>query len=154
MPELANSINLWTVNRHGTALVLGAGPTGHPEPIRPAPILFKAAYVEPHASESALSYARQSLRTPTAPLLARMPGPDGPPTQIALLFGWIKEEPVTYVKNAGFTHLDYHLMQKMRILHGGTHIGRTLMRRAVSPELGLTVATGLVEVLRSVGIVA
>lgn len=54
-----------------------------------------------------------------------------------------------------FKDLEYHLMHKMRILHGGTHIGRTLANgRAVSPELGLTVVTDLVEVLRSVGIVS
>jgi hypothetical protein len=53
-----------------------------------------------------------------------------------------------------FTDLDYHLMQKLRILHGGTHIGRVIVNgRSLSAEYGLTVALDLVEVLTSFGAV-
>lgn len=53
-----------------------------------------------------------------------------------------------------FTYLDYHLMQKLRILHGGTHIGRIVVNgRPVSSEFGMTVALDLVEVLTSFGAV-
>lgn len=37
-------------------------------------------------------------------------------------------------KNNGSARMDYHLMQKMRILHGGTHIGpRRRVRRCLRP---------------------
>ena len=53
-----------------------------------------------------------------------------------------------------FTDLDYHLMQKLRILHGGTHIGRVVINgRAVSGDFGMTVALDLIEILTSVGLV-
>lgn len=49
-----------------------------------------------------------------------------------------------------FTELDYHLMSKLRILHGLTHSDRVIISgRLVTPEFALTVATDLVEVLRS-----
>jgi hypothetical protein len=52
-----------------------------------------------------------------------------------------------------FDALSYHLMQKLRILHGRTHVGRVVADgRAVSPDLALTVAADVVEVLRSTGL--
>lgn len=53
-----------------------------------------------------------------------------------------------------FTDLDYHLMQKLRILHGGTHIGRVVVNgRAASKEYGASVTLDLVEILTSFGAV-
>lgn len=50
--------------------------------------------------------------------------------------------------------LSLHLIQKMRILHGRTHVGRVVTDgRAITPELALTVATDLVEVLRCASLV-
>lgn len=50
--------------------------------------------------------------------------------------------------------LAYHLIHKMRILHGRTHPGRVKIDgRAIEPELALTVAMDLVEVLRCAGFV-
>jgi hypothetical protein len=52
-----------------------------------------------------------------------------------------------------FTFLDYHLMSKMRILHGHTHSDRvTISGMLVEPEFALTVAHDLVQVLRSTGL--
>jgi hypothetical protein len=57
-------------------------------------------------------------------------------------------------QHAPFTDLDYHLIQKMRILHGGTHIGRIVINgRSVSTEFGMTVALDLIEILTSCGLV-
>ena len=50
-----------------------------------------------------------------------------------------------------FTVLDYHLMQKIRLLHGGTHADSAAKRGLISPELALTVATDLLAVLTSAG---
>lgn len=50
--------------------------------------------------------------------------------------------------------LAFHLIHKMRMLHGRTHVGRRVIDgRAIDPELALTVVSDLVEVLRCAGIV-
>jgi hypothetical protein len=50
--------------------------------------------------------------------------------------------------------MSFHLIHKMRILHGHTHVGRVVAgARAITPELALTVATDLVEVLTRAGLV-
>ena len=52
-----------------------------------------------------------------------------------------------------FDFLDYHLMSKLRILHGHCHSDRVVISgRLVEPELALTVVTDLVQVLRSTGL--
>ena len=52
-----------------------------------------------------------------------------------------------------FTFLDYHLISKLRILHGHTHSDRVVISgRLVDPEFALTVIADLVEVLKSVGL--
>jgi len=57
-------------------------------------------------------------------------------------------------KSVPFDFLAYHLMQKIRILHGRTHIGRVVTDgRAITPDLALTVVSDLVEVLRIAGFV-
>jgi hypothetical protein len=51
-----------------------------------------------------------------------------------------------------FDFLDYHLMQKMRLLHARTHPTRTAsIGRSIKPEFALTIAEDLVEVLTSGG---
>ncbi len=53
-----------------------------------------------------------------------------------------------------FDMLSYHLMHKMRILHGRTHVGRVVADgRTISPDLALTVAADLVEILAGIGLV-
>ncbi len=53
-----------------------------------------------------------------------------------------------------FTALDYHLMQKLRMLHARTHPERAVVEgRRLEPEFALTAAQDLVEVLRSLGLV-
>ncbi len=52
-----------------------------------------------------------------------------------------------------FDFLDYHLMNKLRILHGKCHSDRVVISgRLVEPEFALTVAADLVQVLRSTGL--
>lgn len=52
-----------------------------------------------------------------------------------------------------FSDLDYHSMQKLRLLHQRTHPGRVaVMQRSVRPELALGVAEDVIEILTSVGI--
>jgi len=49
--------------------------------------------------------------------------------------------------------LDYHLMSKLRILHGQCHSDRVVISdRLVEPEFALTAAADLVQVLRSAGL--
>lgn len=51
-----------------------------------------------------------------------------------------------------FSYLDYHLMQKARLLHARTHSTRTAsIGRSIRPEFAITVAEDLVEVLTSGG---
>jgi hypothetical protein len=52
-----------------------------------------------------------------------------------------------------FTDLDYHLMSKIRILHGHTHADRVVINgRLIKPEMALTVATDIAEVLTNIGL--
>ena len=52
-----------------------------------------------------------------------------------------------------FEFLDYHLMSKLRILHGSTHSDRVVVSgRLVEPEFALSVANDLVQVMRSTGL--
>jgi hypothetical protein len=52
-----------------------------------------------------------------------------------------------------FDFLEYHLMSKLRILHGQCHSDRVVISgRLVEPEFALTVVTDLVQVLRSTGL--
>jgi hypothetical protein len=50
-----------------------------------------------------------------------------------------------------FTELDYHLMSKLRLLHQRTHVEQGIVR-PLRPELALTAAQDLAEVLRSVAL--
>lgn len=53
-----------------------------------------------------------------------------------------------------FHFLDYHLMSKLRILHGHTHSDRVVISgRLIDPEFALTVAADLVQLLKSTGLV-
>jgi hypothetical protein len=52
-----------------------------------------------------------------------------------------------------FEFLDYHLMSKLRILHGHTHSDRVVISgRLLEPEFALTVVGDLAQVLRSTGL--
>ena len=51
-----------------------------------------------------------------------------------------------------FSYLHYHLMSKLRILHGHTHAGRVATSGKLQPELALSVTQDLIEVLRSAGL--
>lgn len=52
-----------------------------------------------------------------------------------------------------FTEMDVHLMNKLRLLHARTHPDRVIREaRPVSPELALTAAPDIAEVLVSVGL--
>lgn len=50
---------------------------------------------------------------------------------------------------SGWSYLEYHLMQKIRILHGQTHpTGPTKTGRSLRPEFALTAVEDLIELLR------
>ncbi len=52
----------------------------------------------------------------------------------------------------GFGHLDYHLAHKIRLLHAQTHVGQTVVSgRPLRPELAMSVAEDLAELLRAWG---
>jgi hypothetical protein len=52
----------------------------------------------------------------------------------------------------GWSDTDYHLAQKIRLVHGQTHIQQTLtIGRPLRPEFGLSVVDDLVELLRAWG---
>jgi hypothetical protein len=58
-------------------------------------------------------------------------------------------------KNASvpFGWIHFHLMQKIRLLHGRIHAGRVVADGPITPELALSVSTDLVEVLTAAGLV-
>jgi hypothetical protein len=64
----------------------------------------------------------------------------------------LAQEQGTKPKSMPFTELHYHLMSKLRILHGHTHVGRAATSGSLTPELALTAAQDLVEVLRAAGL--
>jgi hypothetical protein len=49
--------------------------------------------------------------------------------------------------------LDYHLIEKLRLMHGRIHAGRVAGEGPIEPELALTTITDLIQVLRSAGLV-
>jgi hypothetical protein len=52
-----------------------------------------------------------------------------------------------------FSQLDFHLMQKLRLLHQRTHPGRVAtVGRSVRPELALSVAEDAIEIVTSIGL--
>ena len=55
-------------------------------------------------------------------------------------------------QNWPFTMMHFHLMQKIRMLHGSIHIGKVARDGAISPELALSVGTDLVEILTAAGL--
>jgi hypothetical protein len=75
---------------------------------------------------------------------------------LAELLGRLKkilEDPQTESR-LPFGYLDYHLMSKMRILHGSTHVGRVVASgNVIRYEMALTVVHDLIEVMRSAGLV-
>lgn len=55
--------------------------------------------------------------------------------------------------NLRFSQLDIHLMQKLRLLHQRTHPGRVAtVGRSIRPELALTVAEDVIEIVTSLGL--
>lgn len=54
---------------------------------------------------------------------------------------------------SGWGYLEYHIMQKMRLLHGQTHpTGPTKAGRSLRPELALSTVEDLIELLRVWGL--
>jgi hypothetical protein len=51
------------------------------------------------------------------------------------------------------SELDFHLMQKLRLLHQRTHPGRVATEgRSIRPELALSVAEDAIEIVTSIGL--
>lgn len=71
-----------------------------------------------------------------------------------VLRGVIDRERQSETKSVPFRDLHYHLMSKLRILHGHTHVGRVAVSGKIHPELALSVVQDVVEVLRAAGVVA
>jgi hypothetical protein len=97
MSEISNTKRLWVVNRHSTFLILAQGPTGTPEPVEPAPILYTCVYVPPAEGTGDIGRHRVSLEGFGVALMARFPNPDGPPAQTAIVFPYFADETVSYV---------------------------------------------------------
>lgn len=55
-------------------------------------------------------------------------------------------------KSQPFDFLHFHLMQKIRILHGNIHATKVTRRGSITPELALSVVNDLVEVLKAAGL--
>lgn len=51
-----------------------------------------------------------------------------------------------------FSWIHFHLMQKIRLLHGRIHARRVASDGAITPEIALSVSTDLVEVLSAAGL--
>lgn len=103
MSDIGNTLKVWVVHRHDTVLVLAQGPTGTPEPIEPSPLLHKAAYLSAFEANGELLTA-VNLDGPFVMLLAKLPSPDGPPAQTALLFRHQMEETISYAVNGRSFH--------------------------------------------------
>jgi hypothetical protein len=99
MTEIANTTRLWVVNRHSTFLVLAQGLTGTPRPVEPAPVLYKSAYVQFTEGTDHLDHRQVDLDSSAVMLMARLPNPDGPPAQTAVIFLYLNDETISYVSN-------------------------------------------------------
>jgi hypothetical protein len=99
MSEIANTTRLWVVNRHSTFLVLAQGLTGTPNAVEPAPILYKASYLQRAEATDHLDQCKVVLDSSAVTLMARLPSPDGPPAQTALIFIYLNDQTISYVSN-------------------------------------------------------
>ena len=99
MSEIANTTRLWVVNRHSTFLVLAQGLTGTPNAVEPAPMLYKSTYVQRAEGTDHLDRCQVHLDSPTVMLMARLPNPDGPPAQTAIIFLYLRDETISYASH-------------------------------------------------------
>jgi hypothetical protein len=52
--DIVNTLRIWIVERHSTALVLAQSADGIPNPVQPSPVLFKTWYVPSHHADRVL----------------------------------------------------------------------------------------------------
>src|SRR5258708_3879432 len=98
MSELGYATILWIAERSSSQVVLARSmEDGIPEPVLPVPSLFRSSYVSiADAQQDRLQESWNSRSDCYKPLAAKLTSPDGPPTQVLLLFGHAGEEMVTY----------------------------------------------------------
>jgi hypothetical protein len=97
MSDIANASSLWIVNRHSTYLVLAPSPTGTPEPLIPAPLVFRVAYVtQREAEQEEVRGGWNSIHERFAHVGVKLPSPDGVPAQSLIVFTWRSAGPISY----------------------------------------------------------
>lgn len=149
MSDIVNTRKLWVCDRHSTALIVAPGPTGTPQPIEPSQILLRAAYVSAYDASRDLQGVASVLEKPYAMHLAKLPSPDGPPAQTAILFAFKVEETIPYVINGR----SFHGVQARRYEAVGPYQGYTWETDLLQGNLGYVLigfpqATNLWRVVR------
>lgn len=105
MSDIANTSTLWIVDRHSTYLALAPSPTGTPEPIVPAPLVFRVAYVpQLEAEQGDLCAAWNSIHERFAHVGVKLSSSDGLPAQSLLVFTWRTAGPISYAVDGRSFH--------------------------------------------------
>ena len=97
MSDIANTSTLWIVDRHSTCLTLAPSATGTPEPVVPAPVVFRVAYVtQAEAEQGDIQRSWNSLNERFAHIGVKLPSADGLPAQSLIVFLWRTAGPISY----------------------------------------------------------
>ena len=98
MSNIEHATTLWLVERCGSHVALSRSiDDGIPDPVLPPPSLFKIAFVSTaEASQSDWNRSWTELSDPYAPIAVKLPSPDGPPSQIVVVYGYRGEETVSF----------------------------------------------------------
>jgi hypothetical protein len=97
LSDIANTSTLWIVDRHSTCLTLAPSATGTPEPVVPAPVVFRVAYVtQAEAEQGDIQRSWNSLNERFAHIGVKLPSADGLPAQSLIVFLWRTAGPISY----------------------------------------------------------
>lgn len=125
MSEIANTTRLWVVNRHSTFLVLAQGLTGTPNAVEPAPILYKASYLQRTDGTDHLDQRKGDLDSGTVMLMARLQSPDGPPALVTFVFGLLplrRVFPIGWARRRVWTDCTIAFLERtIRAIQCATH---------------------------------
>lgn len=99
-----------------------------------------------------LSYSYRAAITSAKNIVEAIISPNDNFAATLAKMGWSILEAKEKKAKPPYPELAYHLAEKLRLLHQYTHAGGAVRKgRPVSPELALTVAHDLIEILRELG---
>lgn len=97
-------LRLYVLAQQGSVLVLEPSSSGTPEVVRPAPPIFRTAYLNLPITDEMLAAVFAEIVRPTAHLLLFGPSPEGPPFRSAVVFTYAGTEKISYRDGSHSVH--------------------------------------------------